>query len=102
MKTCILLIVVVYLFISCESSNPTAGNDVENDVIVYLYLSKSGSATKIYCEGQIVSYLQYQNERDTINVPENSELKARIYDGGDFVYKTEVAVNNLLWELPDG
>jgi len=97
MKTCILLIVIVFLFVSCENNNPMG---TEDPVTVFLYLTKSASATKISCEGQLVSYLQYQWEKDTISVPEGSELKARIYKSGDFVYKTEIAVNHLIWELP--
>ena len=91
------LLLILLLFICCTENNPMG---TEDPVTVFLYLSRSASATKISCEGQIVCYLQYEGERDTISVPDGSELKARIHKSGDFVYKTKTAVNNLMWELP--
>jgi len=90
-------LLLLLLFISCTKTNPMG---TEDPVTVFLYLSRSASATKISCEGQIVSYLQYEGERDTIRVPDGSELKARIYKSGNFVYKLQIATNNLMWELP--
>ena len=96
MKYLIVLLFLV-MFIGCTDDNPMGMEDV---VTVYLHLIQSGSATKISCEGIIVSYLQYENEKDTISVPDGSELKARIYSSGNFIYKTEIAKNGLNWVLP--
>jgi len=92
-----LSIVLLFLVIGCGTDNPMGFDDA---VTVYLHLTQDGSATKISCEGIIVSYLQYKGERDTIQVPDGSELKARIYDGGDFIYQVKKAKDGLNWELP--
>lgn len=92
-----IMFILLVLLIGCTENNPMG---IEDAVTVYLSLTQNGSATKISCEGVLVSYLQYQGERDTIRVPDGSELKARIYDGGDFIYKTEKAKNGLNWILP--
>jgi len=90
------LTIILLLLIGC-GDNPMG---IEDAVTVYLSLTQSGSATKISCEGIIVSYLQYKGEKDTISVPDGAELKARIYDGGDFVYQVEKAKDGLNWILP--
>ena len=91
------LILLTALF--CDNSNPAAPDPAEY-ISVYLVLTENGRATKIYWNDQIISYLQYQWERDTIKVPDRAELKARIYKSGDFEYKVITATNHLLWELP--
>ena len=92
-----LTIFLMVLFIGCTDKNPMG---IEDAVTVYLSLTQNGSATKISCEGVLVSYLQYKGERDTIKVPDESELKARIYDGGSFIYQTKKAKDGLNWILP--
>jgi len=91
-------IVLFLLFCFCgESPNPLG---IENPVSVSLYLNMDAHPTKVSCEGQIVSYLQYRGERDTIIVPDGSELKSRTYHDGIFKYDYKIAVDGLHWIFP--
>lgn len=92
-------IISFIICLGCNDNNPAAP-DPDEYVTVYLVLTENGRATKIYCNDQIVSYLQYQGERDTIKVPDRIQLKARIYKNGDFEYKIITAEDQFLWELP--
>ena len=99
----IFLVAVMFMvYVACTNSNDgnPAAPDPVDQVAVYLYLNQSGSSTKIYSDGRLVSYLQYKLERDTITVENGAQLKARIYKDAKFIYKTTTAAEGLLWTLP--
>lgn len=94
------LIILLMLYGCDESFNPTS-IEKQNQVTVYLELIVSHCSAKTYCEGQIVSFIEDLNEKDTIKVPNGAELKARIcVQKGYYTYKTTIARNGLTWKLP--
>lgn len=98
-------LIVLLLFCCCEESAYSIKGSVNNNEVmatVYLYLTQDGYPTKIYNKGHIVSIIQYKGERDTIQVPDSTELKARIYHDGDFSYEILTAYDGLYWKLPFG
>ena len=91
-------IVLITLSISSCVSENTMG--IEDPVSVYLALTQSGYSVKISCEGQIVSMMDFVGEKDTISVPDDTELKARIWHDNKIKYETIRVTNKLSWVLP--
>lgn len=98
-STIIFLLCLSFGKLGCDESFNPVGIEKQR-VTVYLRLAMNTYPTKIYCEGQIVSFLQYRYEKDTIKVPDESELKARIYHNQKFTYKTIIAREGFEWKLP--
>ncbi len=100
MKYLIIAVLLYFVATAYRCGDNSTGIDTEPFVSVSLYLRSTGSATKISCNGTIVSFLQYKGERDTICVPGGALLKARMNKDGKSVYMTEIAKSGLYWVFP--
>lgn len=99
MKRIIFLISLVSLIIGCSNDGPV-GHESDDYVYVTLELPSGYPRAWVYADYQLVSELDATYiTRDTIWVPDECSLRARIIAGGNVYNKTAVASEGLHWIL---
>lgn len=96
----LLILLALMVIVGCDSEtiNPMG---VVDPVTVVLELDRSKAYdTEVFCSGVLVALLKDAGECDTISVSNGSELKAQIHYPSSIGYKTIIAYEGLVWELP--
>ena len=95
-----LILFLILFIIGCNKSQINPVQVVETPKVTIILELTRDYNTEVYSNGRFVALLMEVGEIDTVLVEENALLKAQIHYPNNIGYKTEIAKDSLVWELP--